>query len=81
MQILARSRHRGMAEGRLHQMDGSAPIEAMAGMSVAEPVRTNALRDSSTTCRSTDDPQDLRGMQRSAPATAEYRLLILSNRS
>jgi hypothetical protein len=39
MQVAARGGHRGVPKGLLHQVDGRAPVETVARMSMAQPVR------------------------------------------
>ena len=43
MEVHSRRGNTGMAQRLLHQVDGSAPLQGMAGVGMAKPMGTNPL--------------------------------------
>ena len=56
MEVAARGGHRGMAERLLQEMDGCVPVEAVAGVSVAQPMRRDLLGEPGPFGGGLDDP-------------------------
>src|ERR1041384_6314190 len=57
VQITSRRADTGVAQGNLHQVDGGATIERVAGMGVTQPMRRDSNLDPRPVCGATDDPE------------------------
>ena len=72
MQVLARGGHRGVPERLLRKVNGRAPVEAVAGVGMAQPMRRDLGREAGPRGRGFDDAVHLTGIERPALAGAEH---------
>src|SRR4051812_38596891 len=68
VQVPARNGNRCMSEGRLHEMNGGAPIESVRGMCVPEPMGRDLDRKTGSERRRFHDSMHLALGQRSSEA-------------
>jgi hypothetical protein len=76
VKVFAGRRNRGMAQGRLNQVDRCATVQSVRSMGMAQPVARHFLLDPGPFRRLADDPPDLGFVQMPTLATAEHRIVV-----